>query len=218
MLYGKNGNFFEINTAQPSLPAKVVTDMGTAFDAVDFSQLILVLAHGSSAYLRCYDKVVATQWRLREALGVIAGFVGRNGVTASKKEGDGCTPVGLFKLGHAFGIKEKPDTKAAYRSITENSYWVDDTHSCYYNTWFEGQQNDGWSSAEHLADYPREYAYAVVVEYNTAERLPGKGSAVFLHCGNRPTAGCVAIPEPALLNILKWLDPEKAPGILIRGT
>ncbi|NLA88226.1 MAG: L,D-transpeptidase family protein [Clostridiales bacterium] len=218
MLYGKHGNFFEINAAQPPLLTKAVTDAGTAYDTIAFSQLILVIAHGSSACLRCYIKGDATLWLYRVSLGVMPGFVGKNGVSASKKEGDGCTPAGLFRLVHAFGVKEKPYTKAAYISFTENSYWVVDALSCYNNTWFEGRQNDGWSSAERLADYPREYAYAVIIEYNTAERTPGRGSAVFLHCGNRPTAGCVAIPEPALLNILKWLDPDKSPGILITGT
>jgi L,D-peptidoglycan transpeptidase YkuD (ErfK/YbiS/YcfS/YnhG family) len=137
---------------------------------------------------------------------------GQNGINESKKEGDGCTPAGLFRLGHAFGIREKPETKMSYLKVTADSFWWDDAASPHYNTWVEGMIIDGWQSAERLLDYPREYSYGVVIEYNTAERMPGKGSAVFLHCGSKPTSGCVAVPEAALLRILKWLDPEKRPA------
>lgn len=209
------GSVLESVEHSAPLLTKAVTDAGTAFESIPFSQLILVLAHGSSADLRCYEKGYSAVWQLRESLGVMSGFVGRNGVSVSKKEGDGCSPAGLFRLGDAFGTVEKPETKMAYRRITENSFWVDDPSSCHYNTWVEGEHKADWSSAEHLSDYPGEYAYAVVIEYNTSAQTPGKGSAVFLHCGHRPTSGCIAVPEPTLLHILKWLEPEKSPGILI---
>jgi L,D-peptidoglycan transpeptidase YkuD (ErfK/YbiS/YcfS/YnhG family) len=56
-----------------------------------------------------------------------------------------------------------------------------------------------------------------VIEYNTRPAVPGRGSAIFLHCGNQPTAGCVAVPESAMLDILSWLDPAKTPVIWIRA-
>jgi L,D-peptidoglycan transpeptidase YkuD (ErfK/YbiS/YcfS/YnhG family) len=178
-------------------------------------QLVYVTARGSSAEIRCFEKDDTAGWFLVESLGFIPGFTGRNGVRLTKTEGDGCTPGGYYRLGHAFGVKEKPVTKMYFRRITGESFWVDDPGSSQYNTWVEGRDGADWNSAEQLSDYPREYAYAVVIEYNTAHRIPGKGSAVFLHCGNKPTSGCIAVPEPELLNILRWLDPLKSPGILI---
>lgn len=182
-----------------------------------YMQLVCVTARGSSAEIRCFEKNNTVGWFLVEPLGMITGFTGRNGISHSKREGDGCTPAGLFKLGYAFGMNEKPETKMKFRKITAESCWIDDPGSRHYNTWIEGKDGADWKSAEYLADYPREYAYAAVIEYNTAERIPGKGSAVFLHCGSKPTSGCIAMPEQELLKILKWLDPEKQPGILITG-
>jgi L,D-peptidoglycan transpeptidase YkuD (ErfK/YbiS/YcfS/YnhG family) len=179
------------------------------------AQILLVRVQGAKAEVRCYDRPGTTAWRFNASLGIIPGCAGRNGISASKKEGDGCTPSGLFSLGHVFGINEKPETKMPYRRVTAESFWVDDPASPHYNTWVEGGMNGGWQSAERLSDYPREYAYAVVIEYNTADRIPGKGSAVFLHCGSKPTSGCIAVPEAELLKILRWLDPKKAPAILI---
>jgi len=44
--------------------------------------------------------------------------------------------------------------------------------------------------------------------------VPGRGSAMFLHVRNEnPTSGCVAIDLDRLVEIMRWLDPAKAPKI-----
>ena len=198
---------------QPPELLRAAAYAGVSPGAIPASQLLLVTGNASEAILRCYDKRDNGVWH--PVLGAVAGHVGKNGVTRDKNEGDGCTPAGLYRLGHAFGCREKPVTKMIYRSVTENSRWVDDPKSSRYNTWAESGDNSDWSSAERLSDYPDSYAYAVVIAYNTAHISPGKGSAVFLHCGLWPTSGCVAVPEDTLLKMLRWLDPDKSPGILI---
>lgn len=165
--------------------------------------------------MRCYNKTDKKAWQLNKALGVISCFLGKNGVTLFKQEGDCCTPAGLFLLSYAFGNEKNTKTKMPFRMVTKNSYWVDDPTSVHYNHWVEGWAQADWASAEHLAEYPNEYAYAVVIEYNTQPVVPHKGSAIFLHCGTKPTAGCIAVPEDKLLQILSWLDPDKSPRILI---
>ncbi len=203
--------------AQPDVLSEAMTGLCLSIDNLAYSQLILVIATASDTKIRCYDKDAHGIWRFYEPIGIIKGFTGKNGVRYDKREGDGCSPAGLYRLGYAFGIKGKPETTMAYRKVSANSFWVDDQNSRHYNTWVDGKDNADWVSAEHLTDYPREYAYAVVIEYNTAERIPGKGSAVFLHCGSKPTSGCVAVPEAELLLLLKWLRPDKTPGILIES-
>ena len=61
---------------------------------------------------------------------------GKNGYTLDKTEGDNKTPLGLFKLGPAFGF-EDTTFPYPYLKISENSYWVDDYKSCLYNKWAE---------------------------------------------------------------------------------
>ena len=183
----------------------------------DSAQRVSVSAVGSAATITCLEITRRSDWKPVGGLRDFRGFLGRNGITVNKRELDGYTPAGLFRLGDAFGLKPQPETKMPWRSITPDSYWVDDPKSTYYNQWIEAPYNYGWTSAEHLIDFPAEYAYGVVVRYNTDDIVPGKGSAIFLHCGARPTAGCISMKEEDLLRILRWLDPGKNPDILIQS-
>ena len=64
-----------------------------------------------------------------------------------------------------------------------------------------------WKSAEHIVEYGQSYHYVLATSYNS-EGIPGVGSAVFLHCMSKDadaTAGCVAIPEVYMREILMRL-------------
>lgn len=201
---------------QPPLMTRFIQNAGLSFDDLAFSQFVLVATAGSETDIYCYDKGDSGLWTFNKDLGVISGYVGRNGISTAKSEGDDYTPAGLFSLGYAFGNSAKPITGMAFKSITKDSYWVDDPNSIFYNQWVEGTVDADWRSAEHLADNIRSYAYAVVVEYNMAPNtVAGKGSAIFIHCGDKPTSGCITVSEEALLRILKWLSQDEKPSILI---
>lgn len=216
------------NAPPPSSPspspsiAPSATPGATASDASSptqtqpaVGQLIVVLATGGSdARVSLYELENGKWVRRLQA----DGCVGRAGVVdaGEKKEGDKKTPKGFYSLGFAFGT-EKPETRMDFRLITESSCWVDDPDSEYYNTWQEGE--NGWKSAEKLANSARSYHYAVVVNYNTGKVVPFKGSAIFLHCKTKAyTSGCIAVPEKTMLEILKMLDPLKNPSILIEDS
>jgi L,D-peptidoglycan transpeptidase YkuD (ErfK/YbiS/YcfS/YnhG family) len=52
-----------------------------------------------------------------------------------------------------------------------------------------------------------QYAHAVEMGVNKP-RVPGKGSAFFIHSGDgSATAGCVAIDDATLVSIMRWLQP-----------
>ncbi len=203
--------------SQPPLLSQKVEAAGLTFDVIPYSQLILVAAEGSKATLYCYDRDDNGLWMLNRDVGTIKGYVGKNGISADKREGDGYTPAGLFGLGYAFGNSAKPETGMTWRAVTKDSYWVDDPDSTYYNQWVEGRDGADWDSAEALSALSKLYAYAVVVEYNTQSIVAGKGSAIFLHCKTEPTTGCIAAPQEAILKIIRWLSEDKAPGMLIVG-
>ena len=61
------------------------------------------------------------------------------------------------------------------------------------------------SSDEYLIKYKGAYNYCMFIDYN-AEGTPNKGSCIFLHCTgkNKYTAGCVAIPEKMMKQIICW--------------
>lgn len=197
---------------QPPMLTKMFQTYGLSLPSCAATQLLLLAYDPGHTKLYLYDKDDAGLWRLTRSFDA---SVGKNGVSEDKVEGDKTTPIGFYPIGFAFGNADKPDTRWSYRNVTKESYWVDDAHSAYYNTWVEGTEDKDWDSAEHLCDAKNAYAYALVIEYNMHPIIPGKGSAIFLHCGTSSTAGCIALAQSDVLQILKWIDPDAAPYILI---
>ena len=187
---------------------------GTDAATFEFSQLVTVKSDGDTALISCYEKNADGSWA-QAAIEPEQGFVGRMGVSTEANENASYTPFGVYPLGTAFGIKENPGTKLDWFDVTESSYWVDDPESAYYNQHVEGAENADWNSAEHLIDVSPNYNYAALIGYNTDPVEKGAGSAFFLHVGSSPTAGCVAVSENKMVEILKWLDKSKLPHIMI---
>lgn len=205
----------EAVTASQSVPdylVKIVQDNRMDIADFDFYQLITVEAVGPVAELRFFEKHNGV-WS--EAIPLVSGFVGAMGVSQDASEYADYTPAGLFSIGTAFGILDNPGTSFPYFKVTEDSYWVDDPDSEFYNRHVEGTEGADWQSAEHLIDYQPNYNYAAFIEYNAEPVIPGMGSAFFLHVGYAPTAGCVAISEDTMKQVLCWMREESSPHILI---
>jgi len=133
-------------------------------------------------------------------------FIGLNG-PGKTKEGDTKTPLGVFGVRGAFGIKSNPGTKLAYTKITP------DTYACgcekYYNRIIDAKvTGHKCTEGEQMYYYSPEYNYGLQTDYNPNNE-PGKGSAIFIHCiGMKPyTGGCVAIPEDDMRYIIQDADP-----------
>ncbi|MEO2075548.1 MAG: cell wall-binding protein [Bacillus sp. (in: firmicutes)] len=178
----------------------------------DNNQLILVTTLGYSTYnakIRTFEKF-DNKWY--EKLN-ISGYIGKEGFAATMKEGAKKSPRGKYTIGTAFGRYQNPGTKLPYRQITNDDVWVDDSASTLYNTWQKESENNGrWSSAEKMNISA--YNYGFVINYNTVERIPGAGSAIFFHVANDYTLGCTGTAQNKVINILKWLDPGKHPVII----
>lgn len=170
-----------------------------------------------SAKLYAFEKVDGV-WR--EAFEPMDATIGKNGFAYDKVEGDNKSPLGIFTFGTSFGKESNPGTLLPYRQTTENDFWVDDPNSEYYNTWQEGPPNGRWQSSEVMRRSDNLYDYGIVINYNTSERTPGKGSAIFMHIWRGPgsgTAGCISTSEQNMLSIMRWINPEKEP-IIMQGS
>ena len=130
-------------------------------------------------------------------------WTGRNGL-GKTAEGDGKTPSGTYTMGMAFGNAPDPGAAVPYLQTDESHYWVDDSASTYYNRLVSTREAErDWTSAEHIASIPVEYAYAINIEYNP-DCVPGLGSAIFLHCENgKATSGCIAIEREDMVTVLQ---------------
>ncbi|MEQ1755569.1 MAG: L,D-transpeptidase family protein [Micropepsaceae bacterium] len=137
--------------------------------------------------------------------------LGRGGVRIDKHEGDGATPVGRWPLRQLFYRADrlaKPSTLLSARSLTQQDGWCDAPADPHYNT---NVVLPYGASAEQLWRNDHVYDLIVVVGYNDAPVVPGRGSAIFLHIAREnypPTAGCVAFARNDLLTILKMISLE----------
>mgnify|MGYP003217277793 FL=1 len=118
------------------------------------------------------------------------------------------TPRGQFSFTYAFGILPNPGTELSYTQVDDTYYWVDDVNSRYYNQFVTTKTTPkAWNSAEHIIEINPAYHYVLSLDYNP-NCTPGVGSAIFLHCStNRPTGGCISVPEDQMITILKNVQP-----------
>ncbi|MFF8728575.1 L,D-transpeptidase [Streptomyces sp. NPDC015171] len=182
-------------------------------------QLILAQAPGTEA-----TEGTVSWWDLRDGQWVQAGSAparfGSGGLVegGSRKQGTNTTPTGLYELPFAFGIKAAPaGTRVPYRGVRDSSWWCQDNDSTAYNRWTDPLPADCRAAeSEHLIDYQGQYAYALVIAFNYAQPVHGRGAGIFLHVnGKAATAGCVSVPEEAMRQILTWADPAAKPHIAI---
>jgi L,D-peptidoglycan transpeptidase YkuD (ErfK/YbiS/YcfS/YnhG family) len=145
--------------------------------------------------------------------------LGRAGLSAHKREGDGATPTGAFRLGAVYGVEPDPGVHGPYHRLVCGDWWDEDPSSPTYNTFRHvacGRAPPFGGSSEALWRILPQYRYFVVVEYNAHPVVAGRGSAIFVHVSTgRPTAGCVSLPEPELLRLLRWLRPSAHPMLRI---
>lgn len=135
-----------------------------------------------------------------------------------KKEGDGRSPAGVFKLSQLFGFEpSSSESKLPYLPLNEYTECVDDPSSNAYNQIVNTKQipNRDWVSSEKMRTIDA-YKLGIVVDYNS-ENIPAAGSCIFMHIWNgagKGTAGCTAMDEAKLTEIADWLDTEKMPVLV----
>ncbi|MET9854360.1 L,D-transpeptidase family protein [Streptomyces sp. NPDC006450] len=196
----------------PPMPARLADTGGG-------SQLIMAVApaaDSTTGLLTWWDRRAGRWYRVGSA----PARFGANGLTegAHRTQGTNTTPAGLYALPFAFGIERAPaGTDYSYRRVTPDSWWCQDNASDSYNRWVEPLPADcAPGEAEHLVSYERQYAHALVIAFNYARPVRGRGAGIFLHVdGKGATAGCVSVPEGAMRAILRWADPRRQPHIAI---
>jgi D-alanyl-D-alanine dipeptidase len=199
-------------------------------DMISFSSQIVVVVtsqwDATNGWLERFDRD-GTAWKAAAAANAVS--VGRHGLGwglglhpmpepgPQKKEGDGRSPAGVFRLSYVFGKASLDDVEGIrmpYTQCLPSLVCVDDTNSASYNQIVDASKtpNVDWKSAEKMAA-PEEYRLGVVVEHNGTNR-PGAGSCIFLHvwgAPGKPTSGCTAMEIGQLEALVAWLDHNANP-------
>jgi D-alanyl-D-alanine dipeptidase len=130
-----------------------------------------------------------------------------------KREGDGKSPAGIFRLKQGFGYA--PFAIAyPYRVYKESDHCVDDIKSKYYNQIVDSTRVKADYKSYEKMKFPKDfYRYGIVVDHNP-KRVRGAGSCIFIHIKSIPTAGCTVMSQKQIKQILRWLDPHKNPLLI----
>jgi L,D-peptidoglycan transpeptidase YkuD (ErfK/YbiS/YcfS/YnhG family) len=185
-------------------------------------QLVTVQAHPGAtiASLSVWQRKGAC---FRRVAGPWTAQLGESGLSNHKREGDGSTPTGTYRLGATmYGIARNPGVTFTYHRLGCGDWWDEDAGSPSYNTFQHvacGTRPAFGGDSEALWRISPQYRYFAVIEYNAHPVLPGRGSAIFIHVSAaHATAGCVSLPERQLVRLLRWLRPAAKPQISIKLT
>ena len=148
----------------------------------------------------------------RRVAGPFRARAGYAGFSADRREGDGTTPLGTFAIGPTvYGLDPDPGLRLRYHRLRCGDWWDGDSTSPTYNRFrhvacgarppFAGRSEALWRATVAY----REFAF---IEYNASPARPGRGSAIFLHDDlGHATNGCLSLPRPRLLQLLRRLRP-----------
>lgn len=143
--------------------------------------------------------------------------LGRGGVRADKREGDGATPAGAFplrRLLYRADRLERPVTGLSIKAIHADDGWCDDAKDPAYN---RPVRLPFAASHEKLWRDDALYDLVAVIGHNDDPPVPERGSAIFLHIAKPdwgPTEGCVALTRDDLLRLLTDCDETASIRIL----
>lgn len=137
--------------------------------------------------------------------------LGRGGIGIRKREGDGKTPVGRFRLLETFVRKDTwlpAHPSFPVSEIDETMGWCDAVGDRNYNCAVSlpyPKSHEKLKRDDHL------YDMFVVMDHNVTRRMTRGGSAIFFHLAHddyRPTEGCVAISRADMQWLWLRIGPE----------
>lgn len=143
---------------------------------------------------------------------VVPCALGRSGLIQRKREGDGASPRGAFRLRMGYYrpdlFSARPRTPLPLRATRPEDGWCDEAGDRRYNRPLPLPCPG--VSAERMWRGDGLYDLVIDLDYNRGPIRPGRGSAIFLHCarpGYPPTEGCIALARTDLVRLLRRIGP-----------
>ncbi|MDR1117651.1 MAG: hypothetical protein LBL09_05330 [Oscillospiraceae bacterium] len=179
----------------------------------DAEQAVCVLGSGSEANIWVVEKLEG-QWY--NTAGPLYCRIGKEGLSDSKTQGDGKTPVGTTAIGAVYASSKPDGLKLEFIGLTSGDVWVTDGFSVSYNKHVCTAVNAG----DFTKSTPMpggEYAMYIDIGYNP-KCIPAYGSGVLLRADRdlgAPTDGEISVSPDNLKRIALLLDGEKKPAAVI---
>lgn len=160
---------------------------------------------------RLHDLLV-TRWGARFRGRRFPCAIGAGGLVRDKREGDGATPVGVFRITGGMYRADRIGSfgGAALSAAGPRDIWSDDPMDPAYNR----LSRDGPGGFRHERMRRADGLYDIVLFTDQNQPpVPGAGSAIFVHCWRAPrtpTAGCVAFRRQDLIWIwARWTERSR---------
>lgn len=140
---------------------------------------------------------------------VIPCALGRGGISANKREGDGATPLGQMHILSGYfrrGLFSPRHARLSMTPIGPKLGWCEVPDDRNYN---RPVRLPYAASHEYMQRDDRLYDACLVLDWNISPRKRGRGSAIFFHLarpGFTPTQGCVAITARDMARLLPHLS------------
>jgi L,D-peptidoglycan transpeptidase YkuD (ErfK/YbiS/YcfS/YnhG family) len=133
-------------------------------------------------------------------------LLGKSGRRHAKREGDGASPIGTWKIEQLYYRPHKmrrPSTALKCKPMSPKDGWCDAVNDGHYNRHVALPFN---ASHENLWRQDAAYDLIATTNHNQRPRIKGFGSAIFLHVinlGASGTEGCIALSEKHLRQVLQ---------------
>jgi L,D-peptidoglycan transpeptidase YkuD (ErfK/YbiS/YcfS/YnhG family) len=137
--------------------------------------------------------------------------LGPAGVVRIKREGDGGTPAGAFRLLWGYFRPDRmlrPGCGVPLKPMRPDTGWCENPESRNYNRPVRAPSRD---ATDRMWREDGLYDLTFILDQNFSRRAKGRGSAIFFHIsrpGLTPTAGCVAISPAAMRRLAPRLSRE----------
>jgi L,D-peptidoglycan transpeptidase YkuD (ErfK/YbiS/YcfS/YnhG family) len=152
---------------------------------------------------------VPTQGLLQAGQNVFPCALGRGGISADKREGDGATPLGPMRLLGGYFRNDHVrigGTRLVMEAIRADLGWCEVPDDRNYN---RPVKMPYAASHETMRRSDPLYDYCIVLDWNIVPRRRGRGSAIFFHLARpdfSPTQGCVAVTARVMARLLPHLS------------
>lgn len=205
---------------------------------VDCSQAIIGIANdwdSSHVTLSLVEKNTRGNWV--RVMGPVRARLGRSGLVwglglhsnpwlaTVKKEGDGRSPAGIFRVGGLWVTNKTPvkrDARIPLVKVGPADLWVSDPaypHLYNRHVRLDHPARTAWEKKEQMRQTDYAHSIKLLICHNTEKPVPGAGSSIFFHIwrkdGAAPTAGCTAMAEDNLRAIISRLNPTRHPVYIL---
>ena len=137
--------------------------------------------------------------------------LGRGGIRADKREGDGGTPRGLFRLRQLWWRADARRGRARGFRSGRSGPTMPGARTRPTGATIAPFRRRPDESGDRLWRDDHLYDFIIEIDHNTRPRIAGRGSAVFIHLardGFLPTAGCVGLKRDRLVRLLERVGPN----------